>query len=156
MPTIAADDPRREDVRRLLATHLEFANAQSEPEDVHALDVDGLTDPSVSFFSARDEDGRLLAVGALKVLEGRHGELKSMHTTSAARGLGIGAAMVERLVVEAGSRGLDRVSLETGTMAAFAPARRLYERAGFEECEPFGDYRPSRASTFMTRRTAVR
>jgi putative acetyltransferase len=151
MPTITDDDPRREDVSELLATHLEFANAQSEPEDVHALDVDGLAHPTVRFFSARDGDGRLLGFGALKVLDDEHGELKSMHTTSAARGLGVGAAMVARLLEAARAQGLRRVSLETGTMAAFAPARRLYERAGFVECEPFGDYRPSRASMFMTR-----
>ena len=153
MPTISPDDPRREDVRVLLATHLEFANSHSHPEDVHALDADGLTDPAVTFFSARDEDGRLLGVGALKVLDAEHGELKSMHTTSAARGLGVGAAMVARLLEAARERGLGRVSLETGSMAAFAPARRLYERTGFVECAPFGDYRPRRASMFMTRTT---
>lgn len=142
-------DPGEPDVLALLQGHLAFAAEHSPPEDVHALDVDGLRHPSVTCLAAR-RDGLLLGVGALKVLDDRHGELKSMHTAAAARGTGIGAAVVRRLVDEARSRGLSRVSLETGSMDAFAPARRMYARAGFVRCEPFGDYRPSRNSTFMT------
>jgi putative acetyltransferase len=148
---IAVDDPRAEDVRRLLERHLEFANKHSPPEDVHALDVDGLLDPAVTFYGLR-VGGELLAVGALKQLDDHHAELKSMHTAGEARGRGIGRAMLEHLVGVARDRGLRRVSLETGTMEAFVAARSLYESAGFVPCEPFGDYNPSRNSTCMTLR----
>lgn len=125
------------------------SNAPSPPEDVHALDVEGLLSADITFFSCR-LGGELLAVGALKQLDGRHAELKSTHTAVAARGRGIGRAVVEHLIGIARSRGLERVSLETGSAAAFAPARSLYASAGFRPCEPFGDHRPSVNSTFMT------
>ncbi|RYU11651.1 GNAT family N-acetyltransferase [Nocardioides iriomotensis] len=142
-------DPGDPDVVALLEGHLSFAAEHSPPEDVHALDLDGLRDPSITFLAAR-RDGVLLGVGALKVLDPTHGELKSMHTLAASRGSGVGAALVRRLLDEARALGLERVSLETGSMEAFAPARRMYARAGFVACEPFGDYNPSRNSTFMT------
>jgi putative acetyltransferase len=145
---IAPDDPRAGDVRALLARHLEFARAASPPESVFALDADGLLDPAVTFFSYRAA-GVLLGIGALKELDARHGELKSMHTAEEARGRGIGATMVDHLLRVARERGYRRVSLETGSMAQFAPARSLYERAGFRTCEAFGDYPPSQHSTFM-------
>src|ERR1700678_1530913 len=151
---IAPDDPRAGDVRALLRRHLDFARAASPPESVFALDTDGLLDPFVTFFGYR-ADGELLGIGALKELDSAHGELKSMHTAQAARGRGIGAAMVAHLLSVARGRGYQRVSLETGSMAEFAPARSLYERAGFRTCEAFGDYRPSRHSTFMTLRLDV-
>jgi putative acetyltransferase len=146
---IAVDDPRASDVRELLERHLEFARSTSPPEDTHALDVDGLLDPAVTFFSFR-RAGELLAVGALKRLDRGHAELKSMHTVQAARGLGVGRALLGHLIAVARDRGFEQLSLETGSMAAFAPARSLYASAGFQPCEPFGDYRPSRNSTFMT------
>lgn len=146
---ISVDDPRTEDVRKLLERHLEFARSHTPPDDVHALEVDDLLDPAVTFFSYR-LDGELLAVGALKQLDGQHGELKSMHTAQAARGRGIGRAMVDHLIGVARQRGLTRMSLETGSMQAFAPARSLYARAGFTPCGPFGSYHPSGTSVFMT------
>jgi enterochelin esterase-like enzyme/GNAT superfamily N-acetyltransferase len=148
---ISVDDPRADDVRALLAVHLVFARAQTPPADAHALDVDGLLDPAVTFFSYR-AGGTLLAIGALKELDPRHAEIKSMHTAQAARGRGIGTNMLEHLIAVARERGYLRVSLETGSMASFAAARSLYARAGFEPCEPFGDYRESRNSTYMTLR----
>ena len=147
---IAADDPRAADVRALLERHLAFANDHSPPEDVHALDVDALVDPSITFVSYR-VDGELLGVGALKDLGEGHGELKSMHTAVEARGRGVGSSVLAHLVALARSQGLTRLSLETGTPDAFAPARALYARHGFVECGPFGDYVLSDYSTFMTR-----
>ncbi len=146
---IAIDDPRSADIRELLGRHLTFAHTHTPPKDVHALDTDGLLDPAVTFYSYR-HDGQLLGVGALKQLDPRHAELKSMHTAAEARGRGIGAAMLSHLLAVARDRGYLRVSLETGTMAAFAPARSLYARAGFEPCGPFADYEPSPSNTFMT------
>lgn len=147
---IAVDDPRADDVRALLERHLANAFDHSPPEDVHALDVDALADPSITFVSYR-VDGELLGMGALKDLGGGHGELKSMHTAAAARGRGVGGTIVLHLVDLARAHGLTRLSLETGTPDAFAPARSLYARHGFAECGPFGDYGPSDYSTFMTR-----
>jgi putative acetyltransferase len=146
---IAADDAQAEDVRELLARHLEWARGNTTAGDVHALAADGWADPAVTFFTYR-RDGKLLAVGALKQLDGKHAELKSMHTAAAARGRGIGRAMVDHLIGVARGRGLARVSLETGSNAEFAPARSLYARAGFTQCGPFGDYPAGRGNTFMT------
>lgn len=146
---ISVDDPGAPDVRALLERHLGFAALHSPPEDVHALDVDRLLDPAVTFFSCR-VDGKLLGVGAIKQLDPEHAELKSMHVAESARGRGFGRAILEHLLRVARDRGVRRVSLETGSMAGFASARSLYRRAGFAPCGPFADYSPSRNSIFMT------
>jgi putative acetyltransferase len=146
---ISIDDPRASDVRGLVERHLEFARWYKPPWDIHALDVAGLLDPAVTLFSCR-AGGELLAVGALRRLDRHHAELKSMHTAEAARGRGIGRAMIVYLIADARDRGFRRISLKTGSQSAFAPARSLYASTGFTPCEPFGDYRPSRHSTFMT------
>ena len=148
---IGIDDPRAADVRALLAVHLTFARSQTPPEDAHAMDVDGLLDPAVTFFSFR-AGGTLLAVGALKQLDPQHAEIKSMHTAQDARGRGVGRQMLEHLIAVAREHGYRRLSLETGSMASFAPARALFARAGFDVCGPFADYRESPNSTYMTLR----
>ena len=147
---IAVDDPRAADVRRLLERHLVFAAGESPPEAVHALDVDALVDPSVVFVSFRDSEGAVLGVGALKDLGDGHAELKSMHTAVEARGRGVGTAIVAHLLDVARRRACHRVSLETGSMDSFSPARALYARAGFRPCGPFGSYGESPWSSFMT------
>ena len=146
---IAPDHPRADDVGALLAVHLAFAREVTPEGHVHALDLDGLLDPAVTFFAARHE-GRLLGVGALKRLDDDHAEIKSMHIAAAARGQGVGGAMVDHLVATAAARGHTRVSLETGTHDAFAPARALYARAGFVPCPPFSGYTDNPYSTCMT------
>jgi putative acetyltransferase len=146
---ISIDDPRASDIRGLVERHLEFARSHKPPGDIHALDVAGLLDPAVTFFSCRAGDD-LLAVGALRHLDPNHAELKSMHTAEAVRGRGIGRAMLAHLIASARDRGFRRVSLKTGSQSVFVPARSLYTSAGFTPCAPFGDYRPSRNSTFMT------
>jgi putative acetyltransferase len=145
---VTLDDPRREDVRDLLQRHLDDMHAESPPESVHALDLDALTAPGITFVTAR-EDGVLLGCGAIKVLDG-HGEIKSMRTTDAARGRGVATAVLGWLLDEARRLGLARVSLETGTQEYFRPAVRLYHRHGFVDCGPFGDYRLDPFSRFMT------
>lgn len=148
---IEGEDPRADDVRALLTAHLTFTRGLgAPPEDTHVLDLDGLLDPAVTFFALR-RDGALLAIGAIKRLDDHHFELKSMHTAQSARRQGLGRAMLEGLVSAAAERGATRVSLETGSGPAFVPARSLYASAGFVECAPFGEYIPSRNSTFMTR-----
>lgn len=146
---IAREDPRTDDVTALLERHLTFTNGESPPEHVHALDVTGLLDPSVSFYTLRD-DGVLLGVGAIKELEPGHGEIKSMHTAEKARGRGVGSAMLDHLLETARLRGYQRVSLETGTMEGFAAARALYASRGFENCPPFGSYWENDYSMCMT------
>ena len=146
---IGVDDPNAEDVRELLRRHMEFAKANTPPEDVHALEVSQLVDPGLTFYSYR-RDGELLAVGALKQLDGRHAELKSMHTAAKERRSGVGRAMVDHLIGVARDHGFRRVSLETGSTQPFAAARSLYAQAGFTPCGPFGDYPPGRGNTFMT------
>jgi putative acetyltransferase len=146
---IAIDDPAADDVRALLGRHLAFARATTLPEEVYALDVDALVDPAVTFFSYR-AGGELLGVAALKRIDDEHAEIKSMHTAEAARGRGIGRALVEHLIGVAREQGYRRVSLETGAGPAFAPARRLYASAGFGPSGPFADYLPSPNSAYMT------
>jgi putative acetyltransferase len=146
---VSTDDPMAADVRALLQAHLAFAHSQSPPEDVYALDANGLDADDITFFSIR-EDGHVRAVGALRQLDEAHAEIKSMHTSAAARGRGLGAAMLGHLLQVSRARGYKRVSLETGTTDAFLPARRLYEAIGFEACEPFADYKPSPYSVCMT------
>jgi putative acetyltransferase len=146
---ISIDDPRADDVRALLGRHLAFADENTPPEDVHALDLHALLDPSVTFFSFRD-DGELRGIAALKRLDDQHAEIKSMHTAEAARGRGIARAMVDHLIGVARECGYRRLSLETGSGQAFAPARRLYASAGFAHCRPFADYGPTPNSAYMT------
>ena len=146
---IARDDPRAEDVRLLLQTHLAFSRDVTPAEYSFALDAEGLSDPGVPLFCAR-HNGELLGIGALKRHDDTHAELKSMHTREAARGRGVGRAMVEHLLAVAREHGYRRVSLETGTTDDFAAARALYTTAGFQPCAAFGGYRPSAYNTFMT------
>jgi putative acetyltransferase len=146
---IAIDDPSAKDIRALLERHLAFARGHTPPEDVHALGVGGLLNPAITVFSAR-RNHQLLAIGALKELDETHAELKSMHTAEAARRQGIGRAMVDHLLGVARERGYRRVSLETGSMDAFVPARSLYASAGFTPSGAFGDYRLSPNTAFMT------
>jgi len=147
---IAVDDPARDDVVQLLTDHLADMHATSPPESVHALDVEALVVPAITFWTAR-RDGALLGCAALKELDATHGEVKSMRTASAARGSGVATALLRRVLDEARRRGYARVSLETGSQDFFAPARRLYTRHGFAECGPFGDYVLDPHSVFFTR-----
>jgi putative acetyltransferase len=146
---LAEEDPRNEEVVALLEQHLAFAHAQSPPEHVHALDLHGLVEPGVTFFTVRD-GGELVAIGALHELDPTHAELKSMHTRRDVRGRHIGRTLLEHLVAEARRRGYRRISLETGTGEAFAPAHALYTSAGFVACEPFAHYSDNPHSACMT------
>ncbi|UUX51084.1 GNAT family N-acetyltransferase [Nisaea acidiphila] len=146
---IRIDDLSGTEIAALLSAHMDHGNAHSPPESVHALDIDGLRAPDITFWSVW-EDGELLGCGAIRELSPEHGELKSMHTAARHRGKGVGRAMVEHILKEARARGYRRISLETGSMEAFAPARALYARFGFTECPPFGSYSLDPYSTFMT------
>ena len=136
---IAQDDPTRADVTALLREHLADMVATSPPESVHALDIDALLHPSITFVTAR-RDSLLLGCAALKELDPAHAEIKSMRTTAAARGTGVGRALLAHLINLARNRGHTRLSLETGTQTYFEPARALYRTAGFIQTGPFASY----------------
>jgi putative acetyltransferase len=136
---------------RLRTAHHEFARAVTPAGHVHAIEPTAPPDPSVVFHSARGVGDVLAAIGALRRIDATHGELKSMHTAPASRGSGVGRAMLEHLLAEARASGMSRISLETGTMDAFGPARAMYRGAGFVDCEPFGDYTVNPHSVCMTR-----
>ena len=144
------DDPSKPEVAQLLQEHLDYANKWSVYEAVYAFGASRLSSEDIAFFSAR-RAGELVAVGALLHLDSEHAEIKSMHTIASARGQGIGKAMLEHLVTQARCQGYVRVSLETGTGDAFAPARSLYQSCGFEVCAPFGVYKVQEDSVCMTR-----
>ncbi len=146
---IEIDDLTRPEVRALLDEHLANMHALSPPESVHALPVEELRQPDVTFWTVW-AGAELLGCGALKELEPRHGEVKSMRTALAYRRRGVGRKVVEHVLGEARRRGYERLSLETGSASAFEPARRLYERFGFTCCAPFGDYVEDPNSVFMT------
>ncbi len=140
-------DPR---IAQLLQEHLADMRRASPPESVHALDLDKLRQPEITFWSLW-VDGDLAGCGAIKHLDMEHAEIKSMRTANQFRGLGYGAAMLEHILKHAQTIGLKRLSLETGTPDFFIPAQQLYRKYGFETCGPFGDYREDPFSMFFTR-----
>ena len=148
--TFRVDDLTGAATRALIARHLAGMHANSPPESVHAYDIDKLRAPDVTFWSAWIGD-ELAGCGALKVLDERRGELKSMRVADAYLGRGIGRAILEHLMTEARTRGLNSLWLETGSAPAFLPALRLYESAGFVRCGPFEGYVDDPFSVFMTR-----
>ncbi len=151
MPTmqLQTEDLDNSDVRTLLSEHLAEMHQISPNGCVHALDLDGLKEDSVTLWTARDS-GTLLGCGALKELDPRSGEIKSMRTAKAHLRKGVARALLDHLLEEARQRNYQRVSLETGASEDFEPARLLYQRAGFRRCGPFGDYAPDPFSVFMT------
>jgi putative acetyltransferase len=147
---IRLDDLQGPEIAALLAEHLRDMYATSPPESVHALDLAALRAPGISFWTIWD--GKQLAgCGALKQLDAEHAEIKSMRTALGFLRRGVATQLLQFMLDEARRRGYRRLSLETGSMAYFAPARALYVKFGFIECEPFSDYQPDPNSTFMTR-----
>ena len=147
---IKIDDLSGSEVRELLKEHLRSAALHSPPESVHALDIEGLRKPEITFWTVW-ENGELLGCGALKELDSRHGEIKSMRTSAPHLRKGVATNILNHILEEARRRGYDRLSLETGSMEAFEPARQLYSSFGFTYCEPFADYVEDPYSVFMTR-----
>jgi putative acetyltransferase len=133
----------------LLHYHVTTARAQTAPGSAHALDLKGLRSPEITFWAAWNGE-TLVAVGALKELAEDHGEVKSMHTARTARRKGVGSAMLQHIISYARSRGISRLSLETGSWDYFQPAVAFYQRHGFIECPPFADYVQDANSIFMT------
>ena len=146
---IEIDDLSRSPIHALLNEHLQSMYALSPPESVHALDLEKLRSPDITFWSAW-EGSLLLGCGALKELDQKHGEIKSMRTPDALRRQGAGRAILAQIIEVAKTRGYERLSLETGSMEAFEPAQRLYESFGFTYCDRFGEYVEDPHSVFMT------
>ena len=146
---IRAGELDHPEVIALLREHLQGMAQLSPPESIHALDLDGLRQPEISFWSAW-QDGQLLGCGALKQLDAEHGEIKSMRTVRGHARKGVATRLMRHILQEARRRGYRRLSLETGSMAVFEPARALYERFGFEACGPFADYVEDPYSMYMT------
>ncbi len=149
MIEIRPDDLSGPEMAELIAIHAGTMLAASPPESCHFLPIDGLRQPAVTVWSLW-EDNTLLGCGALKDLGDGTGEIKSMHTREVLRGRGLGRRMLEHILAEARRRGYTALYLETGSMDAFLPARRLYEAYGFTCCSPFGDYAEDPNSVFMT------
>ena len=145
---IEVDDLSRPKVHALLEEHLANMYELSPPEQVFALDLNKLRAPDITFWTVWDEEV-LLGCGALKELTPNHGEIKSMRTPAAARGRGAGRAVLAHIISVAQQRGYARLSLETGTHAAFEPAHNLYRSQGFDLSGPFGSYHPDEHSVFM-------
>ncbi len=146
---IEIDDLSRSAIHALLNEHLQSMYTLSPPESVHALNLEKLRRPEIAFWSAW-EGALLLGCGALKALSRTQGEIKSMRTPAALRRKGAGRAILAHIVEVARARGYERLNLETGNMAAFTPAHKLYESFGFTFCGPFGDYIEDPNSVFMT------
>jgi putative acetyltransferase len=144
------DDLSGEATRRLIGMHLAGMHDTSPPESVHALDVDALAGPSVSFWSAWVE-GELAGIGALKTLDAHRGEIKSMRVDDRFLGLGVGRAILRHILADAREHGMTSLWLETGSTPEFLAAQRLYESEGFVACDPFEDYALDPYSVFMTR-----
>ncbi|MCG9720135.1 GNAT family N-acetyltransferase [Shewanella sp. Isolate7] len=138
-------------VVKMLEQHLEDMYATSPPESVHALDLNELKQDDIRFWTLWEGD-RLCGCGAVKRLSPEHGELKSMRVANYYRQRGIGAHLLHHLQADAAQNGMTRLSLETGSMSFFLPARRLYQKFGFLECAPFGGYQEDPNSVFMTKR----
>lgn len=147
---IVVDDLRGPEIAALLEEHLEGMRAHSPPESVHALDLDGLRVPEITFWTAWSGD-ELAGCGALRRLSADHGEVKSMRTAKSFLRQGVAAEMLTHIIAAARDEGLTRLSLETGAQDPFKPAHALYRRFGFEECEPFVGYKPDPNSRFFTR-----
>jgi len=147
---IARDDLRGPEVAALLQQHLDEMALHSPPESIHALDLAALREPEIKFWCLWD-DKNLAGCGALRTLDHQHGEIKSMRTANEYLRRGVAAKLLNHIIDSARETGLSRLSLETGSMQAFEPARLMYSKFGFELCEPFGDYALDENSLFMTR-----
>jgi len=147
---IRPDDLTGEETRRLVIFHLAALIGTAPPESIHALDVDALRRPGITVWSAWVED-RIAGIAALRELDSERGEIKSMRVGDGFRGAGIGRALLDHVVAAARDRGMTSLWLETGISDDFIAAHRLYESAGFVDCEAFQGYAPDPHSRFMTR-----
>lgn len=149
MLTIKLDDLSSPAVIDLLQAHVLDLALHSPPGSTHTLDIQALRDPEISVWSAW-EGNELVGCGALKTLDSTHAEIKSMRTAESHQRKGVAKQLLQHILITARQRDYQRLSLETGSMAAFEPARRLYAGFGFGDCDPFGEYTLDPNSVYMT------
>lgn len=147
---IKVDDLSGSEIAEFLEEHIKEMKSVSPPESKHALDLAGLRKPEITFWTVWD-GGILIGCGAIKELEADHAEIKSMRTIAAYRGKGVASMLLQHILHEAKLRGYWRISLETGSMPFFNPARNLYAKYGFKNCAPFSSYKEDPNSVFMSR-----
>ncbi len=152
--TIHLESPLTPDLALLMQRHTQDMHAETPPESIHMMDASKLAQPGIWFFAMRD-GMEAVGMGAVKRIDDRHAEVKSMHVLAEHRGRGLSRIMLDHLVTHALEQGFSKLSLETGSQPGFAPARGLYIRAGFEECGPFEGYSIDPNSVFMTRTIAA-
>jgi putative acetyltransferase len=146
---IKIDDLSGSEIAEFLEEHIKEMKSVSPPESKHALDLEGLRKPEIKFWTVW-ENSRLIGCGAMKELDANHAEIKSMRTAISFRGEGVASMLLQHILNEAKLRGYRRISLETGSMPFFEPARKLYVKYGFKNCAPFSTYREDPNSVFMT------
>ena len=147
---IKVDDLSKHEIAAFLEEHIQEMKSVSPPESKHALDLKGLRKPEITFWTVWDGTV-LIGCGAIKELDVKHAEVKSMRTAASYRGKGIASKLLQHIIDESQQRGYQRLSLETGSMAYFEPARSLYKKFGFAVCSPFSTYREDVNSVFMTK-----
>ncbi len=147
---IIIDDLQGKPIMDLLQEHLTAMAMHSPEESVHALDIENLRKPNITVWSAMIGE-KLIGCGALKELDSTHAEIKSMRTASSHLRKGVASNLLKHIIQQSKLRGYQRLSLETGSMLAFAPARRLYSQFGFEVCSPFAGYTEDPFSVFMSK-----
>lgn len=146
---IKIDDLNGSEVIELIKAHLHDMTLNTPPESIHALNIEALRQPNITFWTAW-EGNDLTGIGALKELDSSHGEIKSMRTSYSYLQKGVASRMLQHILEESLKRGYKKLSLETGSMDIFEPARKLYTNFGFEYCDPFSDYKEDSNSVFMT------
>jgi putative acetyltransferase len=146
---IKLDDLTGPEVAEILDEHIQNMAMHSPPESRHVLNLEELRKPEITFWSVW-ENGHLVGCGALKELDDKHGEIKSMRTSSSHLRKGVAKKVLQHIIEESKKRSYLRLSLETGSMSAFEPARKLYASFGFQYCKPFSDYIDDPNSVFMT------
>jgi putative acetyltransferase len=147
---IAVDDLSGPEIARFLDEHVQQMRSITPPESKHALDLDELRKPEITFWSIMDGD-TVVGCAAIKRLDDGHAEVKSMRTAPERKRGGIASLLLEHVITEARQRGFAQLSLETGSAEFFLPARKLYEKFGFKYCQAFADYQPDPNNVFMTR-----
>ena len=137
------------EVNKLLISHFIELSSVSPVDRGHVLDIPGLKNPSIKFWSLW-ENNQLIGCGALKFLDKEHGELKSIRVADSFRRKGNGFKVINHLINEAKELNIKKISLETGTGNFFTPARKLFDKCGFKVCEPFAHYKKDPDACYMS------